>query len=62
MVIIVKTKLSDIPNNCKECYYHIQSFMTSDIGCPLIKDWINIEEWKKGKRKLDNCPLEKINA
>ena len=22
--------------------------------------WINIEEWKKGKRKLENCPLEKL--
>lgn len=59
-MVIVRTELKEIPNNCKECYYHIKSFLTSDIGCPFLKDWINIEEWKKGKRKFKNCLLEKL--
>lgn len=59
-MVIVKTELKELPDNCKECYYHIKSFLTSDIGCPFLKDWINVEEWKKGKRKLEKCPLEKL--
>lgn len=48
----------EIPTNCKECFYHLKSIFTSDIGCPFIKEWLNVEEWRKGKVKLDNCPLE----
>ena len=60
--IIIRTNMTEIPTNCKECYFSIKSFMTSDLGCPIIKDWITKSELKAGKVKLDNCPLEKTDA
>lgn len=56
MKIIIKTKMAEMPTNCKECTLHI--FMWGVLGCPLCKDWIEPQEFRNGKVKLENCPLE----
>ena len=57
-MIIIKTKMKELPTNCKECELHI--FMWGNLGCVVTRDWIETWQWKEGKKKLDNCPLEEI--
>ena len=53
--IIIRTNLSEIPNSCRECKYHI--FMWGNLSCPFCKDWIEPFEYRQGKKKLEDCPL-----
>ena len=55
-MIIIKTKMTKIPNSCKEC--EISSKAYGNVMCGVLKDWIEPYERKSGKVKLDNCPLE----
>lgn len=59
-MIIIKTKMVAIPNSCKECRISVKGF--ENIGCPVLHDWLEPYEYKNGKVKLDNCPLEKTDA
>ena len=54
--IIVKTKMKEIPKTCKECDLHV--FGWGVLMCGVLKDWIDAFEYRSGKVKLDNCPLE----
>ena len=45
-------------NDCKQCEEHGIS-MWGDIGCFIIHDWITREEYKEGKKVLDDCPKNK---
>ena len=42
-------------NDCKDCDKVMYSVF-GDVGCPILKDWITREEYKEGKKILDNCP------
>lgn len=57
-MIIIKTKMIEIPNSCKECELH--TFSLGVLACPVVRDWIEPQEFRNGKKKLDNCPLEKV--
>ena len=41
-------------NDCKQCEHSIVNMF--GIGCDKLKDWITREEYKDGKKVLDNCP------
>ena len=41
--------------DCKACPVAIINIY-GDIGCPKLKDWITREEYKSGKKVLENCP------
>ena len=41
--------------DCKACPVAIINIY-GDIGCPKLKDWITREEYKNGKKVLENCP------
>lgn len=56
--VIIKTNMSEIPNSCKECRLH--TFTLGVIACPVVRDWIEPQEFRAGKIKLENCPLEKV--
>ena len=43
-------------NDCKQCENSIINMF--GIGCDKLKDWLTHQEYKNGKVKLDNCPLE----
>ena len=55
-MIIIKTNMTEIPKNCKEC--EIKVIAPNMIMCPILHDWLEPFEFKNGKTKLDNCPLE----
>ena len=55
-MIIIKTNMTELPKNCKEC--EIKVIAPNMIMCPILHDWLEPFEFKKGKTKLDNCPLE----
>lgn len=57
MAIIVKTKMTEIPASCKECSLSIKGF--GNIGCPILRDWLEPFQYRNGQEKLDNCPLER---
>lgn len=42
-------------NDCKVCPIAIINIF-GDIGCPKTKDWLTHQEYKSGKKILDNCP------
>lgn len=42
-------------NDCKQCE-HCRINWLGDLGCLILKDWICREEYKEGKKILDNCP------
>lgn len=44
--------------DCKVCPIAIINIY-GDIGCPLVKDWVTRDEYKEGKKILDNCPKNK---
>lgn len=54
--IIVRTKMTEIPTSCRECSLHV--YMWHNIGCAILRDWIEPMEFREGKRKLEGCPLE----
>lgn len=56
MTIIIKTKMTEIPKTCKEC--ELRVLAPNMIMCGYLKDWLEPFQYKKGKVKLDNCPLE----
>lgn len=58
MTVIVKTKMTEIPNSCSECKLSAKCYGT--IMCPILKDWIEPFEIEEGKKKLKGCPLEQI--
>ena len=41
--------------DCKQCKNVLINWL-GDLGCPLLKDWITREEYKNGKKVLENCP------
>ena len=45
-------------NDCKECDKVLINWL-GDLGCLILKDWICREEYKEGKKILDNCPKNK---
>lgn len=55
-MVIIKTKMKEIPETCRECELHI--FMYGNLVCPVLRDWIEPSEYREGKNKLKNCPLE----
>lgn len=55
-MIIIKTKMDKIPISCKECDLRVVA--PKMIMCPINHDWLEPFQYKKGKVKLDNCPLE----
>lgn len=55
-MIIIKTNMTKLPNTCKEC--ELRTIGNGVIMCGVKKDWIELWEYKSGKVKLDNCPLE----
>ena len=57
-MIIIKTKMTEIPTSCKECSISLKSY--GNIGCPILRDWLEPFQYKNDKVKLDNCPLEKV--
>lgn len=57
-MIAVKTKMSKLPATCKECELHVVAL--NMIGCPILTDWIEPFQFRRGKTKFDNCPLEII--
>lgn len=57
-MIIIKTQMKELPNSCKEC--KLKVIAQGMIMCPVLHDWIEPFEFKGGKVKLENCPLEKI--
>lgn len=56
-MIIAKTNMNYLPSSCKTCDIYLES-ENKDIGCPIIRDWLTLEEYKINK-KFRNCPLEK---
>ena len=44
-------------NDCKQCDKVLINWL-GDLGCSTLKDWITREEYKEGKKILDNCPLK----
>ena len=40
---------------CKECPNCRVNWL-GDVGCSVLHDWITREEYKDGKKVLDNCP------
>lgn len=44
-------------NDCKQCDKVLINWL-GDLGCPLVKDWVTRDEYKEGKKILDNCPLK----
>ena len=57
-MIIIKTKMTEIPTSRKECSISLKSY--GNIGCPILRDWLEPFQYKNDKVKLDNCPLEKV--
>ena len=55
MTVIVKTKMTDLPNSCKECEFWFQTYGL--VVCPLLREWIEDWQWKEGMRKQEKCPL-----
>ena len=57
-MIVVKTKMTEIPNSCKECQYSYRTFGV--VLCPLLKEWL--EKWQiaEGQKKIKGCPLEQL--
>lgn len=48
--------MNKLPNSCKEC--DIRVVAHGVIMCGILKDWLEPFEYRNGKTKLDNCPLE----
>lgn len=44
--------------DCKECDKVLINWL-GDLGCPLLRDWITREEYKKGRKILESCPKNK---
>lgn len=57
MTIIIKTNMTEIPASCKDCEISLKGFR--NIGCPILRDWLEPFQYKNDKVKLDGCPLEK---
>lgn len=55
-MIIIKTNMEKTPTSCKECDLRVVA--PKMIMCPVLHDWIEPFEFKNGKVKLENCPLE----
>lgn len=55
-MIVVETKMQEIPISCKEC--ELKVLTPGMIMCPVLRDWLEPFEIKNGKLKLDNCPLK----
>ena len=58
--IIAKTKMKEIPKTCRECDLHV--FGNGMILCGVCRDWLTPQEYNEGKIRLENCPLEEVNA
>lgn len=41
--------------DCKQCKDVLINWL-GDIGCPKLKDWITREEYKEGRKILEDCP------
>lgn len=50
--------MNKLPNSCKECDLRVVAH--SVMMCPINKDWLETWEYRNGKTKLDNCPLEEM--
>ena len=57
-MIVIKTKMTKLPNSCKECDLRVVAHGV--MMCPINKDWLETWEYRNGKTKLDNCPLEEM--
>lgn len=57
-MIIIKTKMMEIPTSCKECSISLINYGL--VACPILRDWLEGWQIKAGKVKQDNCPLEKV--
>ena len=56
MTIIIKTKMTKLPESCRECDYRV--ITNGAILCGVIKDFMSVEEYRNGRTKFENCPLE----
>ena len=56
MTIIIKTNMEKLPQSCRECELRVVG--NGVIMCSVSKNWIELWEYKDGKTKLDECPLE----
>lgn len=48
--------MNKMPATCKEC--DLRVIAHSVMMCPILHDWLEVWEYRNGKTKLDNCPLE----
>lgn len=55
-MIIIKTNMTAIPKTCKEC--ELRTVGNGIIMCAILKDWIEVWEYREGRTKFKNCPLE----
>lgn len=55
-MIIIKTKMKELPKNCRECELRVIS--NGAILCGVLKDFMSVEEYRCGRTKFENCPLE----
>lgn len=58
-MIIVKTKMTKLPNSCKECELSVRAY--GNILCSVAKDWLEPFEYRGDRKKIENCPLEVID-
>ena len=57
-MIIIKTKMKELPKSCKECDLHV--FGNGVIMCGVCRDWLTPQEFREGRIKLETCPLEEL--
>lgn len=57
-MIIIKTNMTEIPENCKDCDYVVKNYGL--LLCPFLRDWLEDWQIKEGTTKHENCPLEKV--
>lgn len=58
-MIIIKTKMTKLPDSCKECELSIRAY--GNILCGLTKDWLEPFEYRGDRKKIEICPLEVID-
>lgn len=56
-MIIIKTNMEKLPQSCRECELRVIS--NGAILCGVLKDFMSVEEYRCGRTKFENCPLEK---
>lgn len=44
--------------DCKQCKDVLINWL-GDLGCGALKDWITREEYKEGRKILEDCPKNK---